>query len=146
MQILLAYDGFPYSDHALERVGELAAAEDASVTVLSVVPPDARGSKSGGHVGLRPHAHEDVARAHETLAARGIASEMRIEHGDPGAEILRVADELGADLIVVGSRGLGRLGRLLLGSVSTEVVAGAHSAVMVVAKDGSERLEAGVPA
>ena len=146
MQILLAYDGFPYSDHALERVGELAAEKDASVTVLSVVPPDARGSKSGGHVGIRPHAHEDVARAHETLAARGIASEMRIEHGDPGAEILRVADELGPDLIVVGSRGLGRLGRLLLGSVSTEVVSDARCAVMVVAKDGSERLEAGIAA
>jgi nucleotide-binding universal stress UspA family protein len=146
MHILLAYDGFPYSDHALERVGELAAQDDASVTVLSVVPPDARGSKSGGHVGLRPHAHEDVARAHETLAARDIASEMRIEHGDPGTEILRVAGELDADLIVVGSRGLGRLGRLMLGSVSTEVVSGARCAVLVVAKDGTERLEAGVAA
>jgi nucleotide-binding universal stress UspA family protein len=145
MHILLAYDGFPYSDHALERVGELAAAEGASVTVLSVVAPDARGSKSGGHVGIRPHAHEDVARAHETLDAQGIASEMRIEHGDPRAEILRAAGEIDADLIVVGSRGLGRLGRLLLGSVSTEVVNGAPCPVMVVAKDGSERLEAGAP-
>jgi nucleotide-binding universal stress UspA family protein len=143
MQILLAYDGFPYSDHALERAGELAAEEGASVTVLSVVPPDARGSKSGGHVGIRPHAHEDVARAHETLAARAIASEMRIEHGDPSTEILRVADDLGADLIVVGSRGLGRLGRLMLGSVSRDVVAGAPCPVMVVAKDGSEHLEPG---
>jgi nucleotide-binding universal stress UspA family protein len=141
VKILLAYDGFPQSDHALERAAELAAEENAEVTVMSVVPPDARGSKSGGHVGIRPHAHEDVARAHESLAAQGIASEMRIEHGEPSEEILRVADEGDYDLVVVGSRGLGRLGSLMLGSVSKDVVAGSPRPVMVVAEDGSERLE-----
>jgi len=141
MKILLAYDGFPYSDHALERTAELATEKGGSVTVLSVVPPDARGSKSGGHVGIRPHAHEDVARAHESLAAQGLESEMRIEHGEPSEEILRVAEEGAYELIVVGSRGLGRLGRLMLGSVSRDVVAGSPCPVMVVAKDGSEHLE-----
>jgi nucleotide-binding universal stress UspA family protein len=143
MKILLAYDGFPQSDHALERTVELAAEDGGEVTVMSVVPPDARGSKSGGHVGIRPHAHEDVARAHESLAAQGIASEMRIEHGEPSEEILRVAEEGGYDLVVVGSRGLGRLGRLMLGSVSTDVVSGSSRPVLVVAKDGSERIEPG---
>lgn len=64
MRVLLAYDGFDRSHRAFEECAELAAGELAAVTVLSVVPPDARGSKSGGHHGLRPHAHEDVARAH----------------------------------------------------------------------------------
>jgi nucleotide-binding universal stress UspA family protein len=66
---------------------------------------------------------------------------MRIEHGEPSEEILRVADEGDYDLVVVGSRGLGRLGSLMLGSVSKDVVAGSPRPVMVVAEDGSERLE-----
>jgi nucleotide-binding universal stress UspA family protein len=140
MKILLAYDGFSHSDHALERAIELAG-DGGEITVLSVVPPDARGSKSGGHVGIRPHAADDVARAHEKLLAAGIASEMRIEHGMPTAEILRVAEEGGYNLLVVGSRGLGRLGRLLLGSVSSEVVANAPCAVIVAGQDEHERFE-----
>src|SRR3972149_9598059 len=59
MKLLLAYDGFDHSQPALEETARIAHEEGAEVTVLSVVPPDARGSKSGGHVGLappRPHA------------------------------------------------------------------------------------------
>jgi nucleotide-binding universal stress UspA family protein len=145
MKILLAYDGFPHSDHALEHTAELAREGD-EVTVMSVVPPDARGSKSGGEVGIRPHAHEDVVRAHESLQARGIESEMRIAHGVPEEEILRFAEEGGYDLIVVGSRGLGRVGRLLLGSVSRDIVAGASCPVVVVGEETVERFEVGARA
>ena len=63
MKILLAYDGFEYSRHALEEAARMAAKENSTVTVVSVVPPDARGTKSGGRVGLPRHAEEDIARA-----------------------------------------------------------------------------------
>jgi nucleotide-binding universal stress UspA family protein len=140
-KILLAYDGFTRSQHALEETAKLAADGHGQVTILSVVPPDARGSKSGGHVGLRPHAHEDVARAHEYLAERGIEAEMKMAHGDPAEEILADAKAGGYDLVVVGSRGLGPLGRLVLGSVSTEVVENAECPVLVAAEDLTERME-----
>jgi nucleotide-binding universal stress UspA family protein len=71
MKILLAYDGFERSRHALEETARLAAGAEAETTVLSVVPPDARASKSGGHVGMRPHAHEDVATGHAYFASAG---------------------------------------------------------------------------
>jgi nucleotide-binding universal stress UspA family protein len=145
MKILLAYDGFDHSRYALEETAKLAADGHGEVTVLSVVPPDARGSKSGGHVGLRPHAHEDVARAHAYLRERGIASEMRIEHGDPAEELLAEARTGGHDLVVVGSRGLGTVGRLLLGSVSTQVVDGAPCPVLVAGADMTQRIETGDP-
>ena len=111
------------------------------ITILSVVPPDARASKSGGHVGLRPHSHEDVARAHAYLRERGIESTMQMESGHPVDEIARVAEEGGYDLIVAGSRGRNAVGELLLGSVSRALVRQAPCPVLVVSKDAEERFE-----
>lgn len=137
MRILLAYDGFDRSSRALEECATLAVGEQAAITLLSVVPPDARGSKSGGHVGLRPHAHEDVARAHAFLRERGIESEMRIAHGDPADEILALACAAPYDLIVMGSRGLGPLRGALLGSVTRKVIRDAPCGVVVVTPEAN---------
>ncbi|MBX6765035.1 MAG: universal stress protein, partial [Rubrobacteraceae bacterium] len=52
--------------------------------------------------------------------------------GRPDVEIVAVAEEIGADLVVVGSRGLGGLRRTLMGSVSDSVVRHAHCSVLVV--------------
>ena len=141
MRILLAYDGFEHSRHALEQTAKLAADGKSEVTVLSVVPPDARASKSGGHVMLRPHAHEDVARAHAYLRELGIPSEMKMDAGDPAEQVVAEATTGSYDVVVVGSRGHGALGRLLLGSVSTEVVTRAPCPVLVAGADMTERIE-----
>ena len=141
MRILLAYDGFEHSQHALEQAAKLAADGKGEITVLSVVPPDARASKSGGHVMLRPHAHEDVARAHAYLRELGLPSEMKMDAGDPAEQIVAEATTGGYDVVVVGSRGHGTLGRLVLGSVSTEVVAGAPCPVLVAGAEMTERIE-----
>jgi nucleotide-binding universal stress UspA family protein len=141
MKILLAYDGFKHSENALAAAADLAGAPGTEITILSVVPPDARASKSGGHVGLRPHSHEDVARAHAYLRERGIESTMQMENGDPASEIARVAEEGGYDLIVAGSRGRSPVGELLLGSVSQSVVRRASCPVLVVTKDAEQRFE-----
>jgi nucleotide-binding universal stress UspA family protein len=141
MKILLAYDGFDHSENALAAAAELARPSGTEVTILSVVPPDARGSKAGGHVMLRPHAHEDVARAHAYLRERGIESTMQIEHGLPESEIVRVAEEGGYDLIVAGSRERGPVGELFLGSVSKAVVHEAPCPVLVAGKDTKTRFE-----
>jgi len=55
-----------------------------------------------------------------------------LEKGDPAAKILKVALEKNADLIVLGSRGLGNLGDLFLGGVSNRVSHGADANVMIV--------------
>lgn len=141
MKILLAYDGFEHSRDALKETAKLAGNGKGEITVLSVVPPDARGSKSGGHVMLRPHAHEDVARAHAYLRVHGLASEMKMEAGDPAELIVAEASAGGYDLVVVGSRGHGTLGRLFLGSVSAEVVAHAPCPVLVAGVATTERIE-----
>ena len=141
MNILLAYDGLPHSKHALDEVAELAANGVATVTILSVVPEgEARGSKSGGHRWLAPHAHQDVAVAHSFLRERGIGAEMKIAHGDPADEIRRVAASGRYDLVVLGSRERGPLGRLL-GSVSQKLVDASPCPVIIAGKDARVRRE-----
>jgi nucleotide-binding universal stress UspA family protein len=142
MKILLAYDGFERSRPALEEAAQIAGGEaGANLTTISVVPPDARGSKAGGHVGMAPHAHEDVARAHAYLRERGIPSEMKIAHGDPAEEILREVGEGGYDLLVTGTRGRRSVARLLLGSVSHALTENSPCTVLVVSEDHRVRIE-----
>jgi nucleotide-binding universal stress UspA family protein len=141
LRVLVAYDGRDHSGRVIREVANLALGRHVEIAIISVVPPDARGSKSGGHVGFRPHAHEDVARAHAYLKDRGLESDMIEEHGDPVERIVARAHEGGYDLIAVGSRRLGRLGELVLGGVSHAVLRKALCPVLVVGDDGSERFE-----
>jgi nucleotide-binding universal stress UspA family protein len=142
VKVLLAYDGFEHSRQALEETAELAAEGRSQVTILSVVPEDDAGaSKAGGHRMMAPHAHQDVARAHQLLRERGIESEMKIAHGAPLDEIVREAETGGYDLVVVGSRGLGPVGRLILGSVSERLVLRSPVPVLVAGSETTERHE-----
>ncbi len=70
------------------------------------------------------------ARAKRLLADKGVEVETIEAQGDPGTVILDAAKD--ADLVVVGSRGMNPLQRLLLGSVSSKVVHRAHCDVLVV--------------
>jgi nucleotide-binding universal stress UspA family protein len=72
---------------------------------------------------------EQVQRVGKT---GGEVAEIHTRLGRPDAEIVGLADELGAGLIVLGSRGLGSLRRALMGSVSDSVVRHAHCPVLIV--------------
>ena len=142
MKILLAYDGFEHSKHALEKAAELAGNGLGELRILSVVPEaEAGASKAGGHRWLAPHAHQDVAIAHRYLAEFGIEAEMKIAYGDPVEEIRNEAAQGDYDIIVVGSHGRGAIGRMFLGSVSTALLETAPCAVLVAAKNATVRRE-----
>ena len=68
-------------------------------------------------------------------AAGGSVAQAHLRVGRPEAEITALAEEIGAGLIVVGSRGLGSLRRAMLGSVSDSLVRHAHCPVLVVRKE-----------
>jgi nucleotide-binding universal stress UspA family protein len=146
MKILLAYDGFEHSKHALEEAAKLGSEDASTVTVVGVIPPTARGTKSGGHSGLPPHAEDDMKIAHDFLRERGIEAETQIRHGDPAEELIREATEGRYDVAVVGSRGLGRLSALLLGSVSRKLVGGMPCPVVVAGPETTVRHDPGVAA
>jgi nucleotide-binding universal stress UspA family protein len=72
---------------------------------------------------------EQVKRLQETEVD---IAEAHLRTGEPDREIIALSEELGAGLIVMGSRGLGGVRRALMGSVSDSVVRHAHCPVMVV--------------
>ncbi|HNH37987.1 MAG TPA: universal stress protein, partial [Microthrixaceae bacterium] len=81
-------------------------------------------------VGAKEEADASIDR---TIAAlpEGPAYERRVETGEPGLAIVAAAEEIGADVIVIGSRGRGAIKRALLGSVSSHVVHNASCPVVV---------------
>ena len=82
---------------------------------------------------MHARAHDVLDRTAADIAAEAPATvERRVGHGAPGPELCRLAGELSADVVAVGSRGQGAIRRALLGSVSTHVVNNAPCAVMVI--------------
>ena len=72
------------------------------------------------------------AQVKQTEADGGTVAQAHLRLGRPDEQIVALAEEIGAGLIVMGSRGLGGLRRLLMGSVSDSVVRHAHCPVLVV--------------
>lgn len=81
-----------------------------------------------GHVG----AETTLRDAKEIMEEYGLEAEYHEVDDDPSDALIKTADEVGADLIVVGSRGEGAAQRVLHGSTSTKVLHHAHCSVLVV--------------
>lgn len=82
-----------------------------------------------------------LRRQVERVETRGVkVEETHLASGAPAKEIVRAAEELGAGLVVLGSRGLDALRRALMGSVSDSVVCHAHCPVLVV-RDGARQAD-----
>ncbi len=143
MRVLLALDGSPSSDAARRVVDGLAWPSGTTILVLGVLPPE--GSRAAALAGLpvpdlapdlldhEPDA--DLGRilvdAAASLATGSRRVERRLVRGRAATCIVDEAGAWAADLIVVGSRGLGRLSTMVLGSVSAEVVDHAPCPVLV---------------
>ena len=128
--ILVAYDGGEPAYRALETGIELSKRFDASLAVVSVVPLHP-GRAPIDPWDDRPTHDRQLAEAGAVLAREGIAAEMIEPAGDPATEIERVAEMGRFDTIVVGSRGLGAVSRLLQGSVSEHVATHAQATVVI---------------
>lgn len=132
-KIVVGYDGSEQSKRALERAAALGRS-GASVTVVTGVATGVHGPRSMGALDqdeLRAH-RELVDAARDQLKAQGIDAHAVEGDGDPAEVILEAAKEVGADLVIVGTRGLNAAQRLVLGSVSTKVVHEAACDVLVV--------------
>lgn len=141
-RIVVATGGSEWSDHALRYALELAMHYHVDeVIVAYVVPPTAKVTVDPmGMVVLPPTAdtapsatgEEVLARAAAEARDRGVACRTILRHGPVADEIVKVAAEERADLLVVGSRGLSGIRRLLLGSISNEVAVKASCPVLIV--------------
>ena len=133
--IVVGFDDTEPSRRALERAADLAEAFGAKLTVTSVAPILAGVARSAGPTDPTdsPKEHrEQLKDARELLEARGIKAEYVPAVGEPADTIAELADDLDADLIVVGTREPGILERLLGQSVSERVAHQAHRDLLIV--------------
>jgi nucleotide-binding universal stress UspA family protein len=122
--ILVAYDDSEPSRRALERAATLAEAFGSRVLLTSIAPLVHTSPRSATHLdrGEGPAAiNEAMRRAQVVLEERGIAAESVTALGDPASSIAKLAEDRKADLVVIGTRGLGPVQRLLGQSVSQAV-------------------------
>lgn len=136
-KILLAVDGSENALHAARKAAELArtmkSKELRIVTAYDVIPMYLGEPNMQLVIDNRKGVSEQVVN--DTINAVGeVPSEIHVEilEGDPAEAIIDVASTRKSDLIVMGSRGLGRLTGLLLGSTSQKVVAHAPCPVLIV--------------
>lgn len=150
MRVLLATDGSEFSAIAIDKACEFVNPESAVFKVISVYenPPPVMaepGMISPGYYqevadGLKETAQscadQGAARIRKHFSGRSVDVASEILNGFPDKEIIELAKDWKADLIVVGSHGRGFWGRLL-GSVSDGVVHHAPCSVLIVRGPGN---------
>ena len=147
MNILFATDGSEFSETALEFMLRFPFPRDSKMTVLTVVADipmlpaelealdDTQNAElEEANRQLRDDAKELLLRVGNRLRDDGWPGETMLRNGNPIKEILQVAQETDADLVVLGSHGTGMAERFLLGSVSDRVLESAPCSVLIVRK------------
>ncbi|HEX8189641.1 MAG TPA: universal stress protein [Pyrinomonadaceae bacterium] len=155
MKVLVAHDGSPYADAALDDLRRAGLPGDAEALVVSVADGLVNVSSSAKEVAgvmltsrrvtsaielARGQAERLLEEAQEAAAMAcgrllwdfpGWVVRTKVLEGTPSWELLRVAERWRPDLVVAGSQGRSALGRFFLGSVSEALAAGANSSVRV---------------
>jgi nucleotide-binding universal stress UspA family protein len=151
-RIVVAADGSPASSQGLEQVAELAPRIGAKVMVVFVrhLPVAAMMAPGIGDSTMVQTLDEQEAgirqEALRALGGTGIEWEVVVRAGSPGEEIAQVADDGGADLVVVGSNRHSSLHNLFLGSTAAYLAAHSQAPVLVMRSRAANRVEATVEA
>ena len=139
--ILVAMDGSDHADKALATACSLARELNGDIHLVHVPEIELIAMAVGVTPAVLPYNEEDVAKAGKkvidraTEAAEGAGckvSSSHVQQGDPAHVIQARAAEIGADLLITGRRGLGKLTGLLMGSVSQKLGQVVHCAHMTV--------------
>jgi nucleotide-binding universal stress UspA family protein len=138
-RILLATDGLENTTLAARAAVDLAKKGGAELHVVHVwhtvpSPHFDRVIRSGLEDAGREALEEQIRWIED---AGGTVAEARLREGRAVEEIIAQAEEIGAGLVIVGSRGMGRLGRLVMGSVSTGLAHRSPCPVLIV-REGEE--------
>jgi len=135
-KIIVAYDGSPGSKKAVEWAAMFASRFEARVTAVTVVKPpefsptidevDEYFADAEQHYGPL------LAELQRDWAARGTTIQTKILRGHQAESIVRYAADQKADLIVIGTRGMGGFRNLIIGSVAQKVVSYSKVPVLVI--------------
>jgi nucleotide-binding universal stress UspA family protein len=133
--VLVAFDGSDQSRKAFDFALEVAARFEAKMVVVGVIrlPEPAISVEIDAMLDRgKEHFAEEFQRLGERARHLGVGIDLRVVVGHPAEQIVREAEDVHADLIVMGRRGMTRATRWILGSVSQRVMAYAHCPVTVV--------------
>lgn len=136
--IVLATDGSEGAEKA-ERVAVELARENGAKLVLAHI--DERIAAKGDMPSVTPHEEEtesNIAAKAKSLSSEGVDASVEIGTvvlGGPGPAILDIADRVGADVIVAGTRGRSSITGLLLGSVTHRLLHISKRPVLTVPSD-----------
>lgn len=133
--ILIGYDEGEASKRALERGAQLAKAFDSQLIVTSIAPITTNIGRSAGPIDPTdpPEAHiQELKHAQTYLEGQGVKADYLPGIGHPAETIAQVAEERGADLVILGTKEPGLIARLFGQSVSESVAHRVHCDVMFV--------------
>ncbi|WP_174589815.1 universal stress protein [Methanocella conradii] len=126
MKVLLATDGMPHTERAVDYAIDHASRYKAELFVVYVLSPDreqrtawAEGKRTVQAIKLKALSHE-------------VGVTTMLEAGEPAESILRAADKIGADFIILGASGRCEGRRRPLGSVSGKVAQDACCSIMII--------------
>ena len=137
-KILVAVDGSAISDTAFRTVVEMARNLKATLHVIYVVETGFFSALPMDNTWemmyslLEKEGNETLTKARKFAQEHGMEIITHLKQGHAGNEIIHVAENVGADLIVLGSHGKSRVDRILIGSVSSFVVSHSPVTTMVV--------------
>jgi nucleotide-binding universal stress UspA family protein len=138
-RILVPLDFSEHASAVLEWAIHLAAEHSSQVVLVHAYhPPVEFQQLEGAYLppdfwsNVKREAEQSLGRYAEQVRAKGLACDLLVREGYPATVIEEAAAELGADLIVIGTRGHTGLKHLLLGSIAERVVQKAPCAVLTV--------------
>ena len=146
MKVLLATDGTKYADAAADALVNISLTDGDEVKIISVVDvavplaidvyggylPDTTDLEKAARENAQKVCEGTTKKVKDLLTGKNVAVSSDILYGTPESVIVETAEDIHADLIVLGSHGYRAWERLLLGSVSNSVVHHAHCSVFVV--------------
>ena len=142
-KILLATDGSEDSARARNAAVDLARETSSELYVVHVgllspwAVPDTLSDAQFGR--LRQQAQQVLDSEVEKIQqAGGTIADVHLKMGRADVEVVRLSQQIGAGLLVIGNRGQGTIARILLGSDAESIVRHAPCPVMVVREDESE--------
>jgi nucleotide-binding universal stress UspA family protein len=141
MKLLLPVDGSPSAKNGIYKSKEAGLFNNAEVHLLTVnttssdipaSPYMALNMMNEITAANKQRALDVLNEAKEILSPDYHVHAEILREGDPAMEILRYAEEIQADLIIMGNRGLGRFNKILMGSVSHKVLTNSDCSVLIV--------------
>lgn len=138
--IVVAADGSPESEYAVQFARSLSESSGASLRVVHVEVDSSYANLAGAGAVIATDAAEEESTVRVRVGVAGLLDgldnpwDYTVRDGDASDAIIAFAAELDADLIVVGHRSHGRLGDFLLGSVASKVVHNARRSVLVATR------------